>query len=1203
MSLFEPLHQNEDFKLLAARALGADKEPVLVSGLTEEARLYWMAGLQEASPSQMLVIMPNELKIREVCQNLEFYLNTGLDEEKQYRILPFFPKDTLFYQADLSSLSILAERSCVLKTLTENNRKTVVVTSAVAMFDPLMPPEEWAERIIKIRIGQEISIDTLRQRLFDLGYECVEMVETPAQFAVRGGIVDIVTPNESLRVEFWGDEIDSIRTLNLDTQRSEERLADITLYPVSEIVPNGKRRAEGLRRLNKEAEKQAVSFEKEAETKENAARIRQIIGRVKERVEEGNVRGLDVYYPAFFETAFTLADYLDKDAVLCLWDAARIAEKARVFEEENRQMLTGRLNQGYIVPVQTSLFPPKESLYANLADFRRVTFAAIASSNQEVFPIKRLLNVQSLTISGITHDYNLMVDELKSNQQMGYQTLMLTTTPEALPDLERRLSEEGLSIYQNEKNQPLFPPRGKIALSLGAIDKGWRLTEQKLCLIPFHENVAAPGSKKAQKHRKPTKPEDFFRDLKVGDYVVHENHGIALYQGVVQMEDKFAAEKNDFGLTEGEAQTATRDYFKLLYRDGGVLYVPTTSLDMLQKYVAGEDAAPKLSRLGTQDWSRTKQKVRESVKELAFGLVHLYALRRSKEGFSFSEDTVWQKEFEDQFPYEETGDQLTAIEETKKDMESPHIMDRLICGDVGYGKTEVAIRAAFKAVQDGKQVALLAPTTILAQQHFNTFTNRMKEYPVTIALLSRFQTPREMEKTVNDIEKGRVDIVIGTHRLLSKDVRFKDLGLLVVDEEQRFGVGHKETIKNIKEDVDVLTLTATPIPRTLHMSLSGMRDMSLLSEAPQDRRPIQTFVMEEDKTLVREAIYRELSRQGQVYFLHNRVNNIDDTLAEVQEMVPEARVAVAHGQMSERELEKVMMRFVEGEIDVLVCTTIVETGLDIPNVNTIIIQNADAMGLAQLYQLRGRVGRSDRSAYAYLLYRKGKVLTELAESRLAAISEYTEFGSGFKIAVRDLELRGAGNVLGPEQHGHMGAVGYELYCKLLDEEISKLSGKTPKFSFETTIRLAVEAFIPPKYIESEPQKLSAYKKIATIQDQDDLMDITDEFIDRYGDMPEEVRNLLQIAYIKALGQKLGADRIEQEGEYVTLHLRSDSKISVDKLFRFAEAQKLVNGKAPLRLVTRSDELRVKILTFKEKPLVPLQKTLESMQDLIATEEK
>ena len=706
------------------------------------------------------------------------------------------------------------------------------------------------------------------------------------------------------------------------------------------------------------------------------------------------------------------------------------------------------------------------------------------------------------------------------------------------------LMDEGLNAFYTEDAQRILQA-GEIMTFHGSVRKGFEYPLLKFIVIS-ETDIFGRQQQKKKRHKNSgekysgTKIQSF-TDLKVGDYVVHENHGLGIYRGIEKV----------------KVEGVVKDYIKIEYRDGGNLYILATGLDVIQKY-ASSDAAkkPKLNKLGTQEWSKTKSKVKSAVNEVAKDLVDLYAVRQQKKGFIFSKDTVWQHEFEEMFPFEETGDQLLAIEATKNDMESPRIMDRLICGDVGYGKTEIAIRAAFKAVQDSKQVAYLVPTTILAQQHYNTFVQRMKDFPVRVEMLSRFRTASEQKKVIEGLRKGLVDIVIGTHRLLSKDIQYKDLGLLVIDEEQRFGVRHKEKIKQVKEEVDVLTLTATPIPRTLHMSLVGIRDMSVLEEAPGERQPIQTYVMEYNQEMVREAIVRELARNGQVYYVYNRVNSIDEITNQIAALVPEASVAYAHGQMKEHELEKIMSEFINGEIDVLVATTIIETGLDISNVNTMIIHDSDNMGLSQLYQLRGRVGRSNRNSYAFLLYKKDKMLREVAEKRLQAIKEFTDLGSGFKIAMRDLEIRGAGNLLGERQHGHMEAVGYDLYCKMLNEAVKTLKGtKRADEDFNTYVDMDVDAFIPPSYIVNEAQKLDIYKRIASLENESECEEMRKELRDRFGNIPKSVENLIQITLIRVMAHKRYVTEIKGKVGHVTFYMEPYAPVRVERLPMLLEKYK------------------------------------------------
>ena len=745
--------------------------------------------------------------------------------------------------------------------------------------------------------------------------------------------------------------------------------------------------------------------------------------------------------------------------------------------------------------------------------------------------IRDEFSVTVKSVNSYNNQFPLLVKDLKSWKKAGYRIVLASPSRTRAQHLAEDLQNEEIPAFYSENEERVLQP-GEIMLIHGAARRGFEYPMQKFVLITETDIFGKEKKKNRKKSEYSGQKIQNFADLSIGDYVVHESHGLGIYRGIEKI----------------EMDRVTRDYMKIEYAGGSNLYVLATQLDTLQKYASGEAAkVPKLNKIGGQEWNKTKTRVRHAVKNIAQDLVKLYAERQASSGYQFGKDTIWQKEFEELFPFEETDDQLAAIEATKADMESKKIMDRLICGDVGYGKTEVAIRAAFKAVQESKQVVYLVPTTILAQQHYNTFVERMKDFPVRVDLLCRFRTPAEQKKTLEDLKKGLVDIVIGTHRVLSKDVKFKDLGLLIVDEEQRFGVTHKEKIKQLQKNVDVLTLTATPIPRTMHMSLIGIRDMSVLEEAPQDRQPIQTFVCEYNEEMVREAINRELARGGQVYYVYNRVQSIADMANTIQKLVPDANVGFAHGQMKERELEKIMYGFINGEIDVLVSTTIIETGLDISNVNTMIIHDSDQMGLSQLYQLRGRVGRSNRTSYAFLMYRRNKMLKEVAEKRLHAIREFTEMGSGFKIAMRDLEIRGAGNLLGAEQSGHMESVGYDLYCKMLAEAVQEAKGIAPAEAFETTIDLNVSAYIPDSYISNEALKLDTYKRIAAIENKEEYEDMTEELTDRFGEPPKNVQNLLAVAELKALAHCAYVTELKQMGDSVRVTLQQHAKIDVARI--------------------------------------------------------
>ena len=797
--------------------------------------------------------------------------------------------------------------------------------------------------------------------------------------------------------------------------------------------------------------------------------------------------------------------------------------------------MISRMEKGYMLRGQADVLIDTEQLFAMLSCERTVLFTTL-DQRFKFMETDNKYHISMRNVNPYNNSFELLVKDLEKYKKSAYRVIVLSASQTRGSRLaENLLNDFGLNAFYSE-GEDRIPMPGEVMVTYGNVHKGFEYPLIKFVVIA-ETDIFGTEKKKRKKGKYSGQKIADFAQLKIGDYVVHENHGLGIYRGIEKM----------------EVDKTTKDYIKIEYDKGGNLYIPTTQLDMIQKYAGSDAKKPKLNKLGTKEWAQTKSRVRGAVRDIAKELVELYAARQAKSGYRYGEDTLWQKEFEEMFPYEETDDQLTAIADTKKDMESSKIMDRLVCGDVGYGKTEIAIRAAFKAVQDGKQVAFLVPTTILAQQHYNTFVQRMKDFPVNIELMCRFRTAAQQKSTVEGLKKGTVEIVIGTHRLLSKDISFKDLGLLIVDEEQRFGVTHKEKIKQLKQNIDVLTLTATPIPRTLHMGLVGIRDMSVLEEPPVDRLPIQTYVMEYNDEMVREAINRELARNGQVYYVYNRVNNIDEITGRIAGLVPDANVVFAHGQMSERKLEQIMYDFINGDIDVLVATTIIETGLDIPNVNTIIIHDADKLGLSQLYQLRGRVGRSSRTSYAFLMYKRDRMLKEVAEKRLSAIREFTDLGSGFKIAMRDLEIRGAGNILGAEQHGHMEAVGYDLYCKMLNEAVLVMKGeKEETEEYETAVDLKTDAYIPAAYIRNEIQKLNMYKKIAAIENEEEYEDMQDELMDRFGEIPKPVSNLLMIALLKSKAHNAWITEIKGDKARLKITMYAKARIDVGRIPEITE---------------------------------------------------
>lgn len=1050
-----PLQGLAEFEQIKEKSK-TNKGILQVSGCMESQKSHLMYGLSGIAPYR-LILAEDERRAREIYEDYRFY---------DRKVYSYPAKDLLFFQADIHGNLLIRQRMKVIKALLEEKELTVV-TSIDGCMDFLESLEKIKEQLIHYESDSTVDIEQLKNQLVALGYERVGQVEMPGQFSVRGGIVDIycLTEENPWRIELWGDEIDSIRSFDPESQRSLENLEELTIYPAVEHI----------------GDKDMVSF-------------------------------LD-YFP-------------EERTIIFLDEPNRLTEKGGAVEEEYRQSRMHREENGSRNLPENWLCS-FEQLQKELNKRNCISVCAL-EPKQAGWKVREKFYLEVKSISAYNNSFELLVKDLHQYKKQGYRIALLSGSRTRAERLAKDLQEEGLAaFYGQDYDREICP--GEIMVVYGHAKKGFEYPLIKFAVMTESDIFGQEQKKKKKKNYSGSRIQDF-AELSIGDFVVHEKHGLGIYRGIEKV----------------EVDRIVKDYIKIEYRGGSNLYIPATQLDCLQKY-SGADAskAPKLNKLGTQEWNKTKSKVRGAVKNIAKELVELYAVRQEKEGYVCGPDTVWQREFEEMFPYEETEDQLSAIEDAKRDMESTRIMDRLICGDVGYGKTEVALRAAFKEVQESRQVAYLAPTTILAQQIYNTFVQRMKEFPVRVELLCRFRTPAQQKKAIEDLKKGQVDVIIGTHRILSKDVQFKNLGLLIVDEEQRFGVTHKEKIKQLKKDVDVLTLTATPIPRTLHMSLIGIRDMSVLEEPPMDRMPIQTYVMEYDEETVREAINRELRRGGQVYYVYNRVTDIADVALRIAKLVPDARVDFAHGQMSERELENVMYSFVNGDIDVLVSTTIIETGLDISNVNTMIIHDSDRYGLSQLYQLRGRIGRSNRTAYAFLMYRKNVMLKETAEKRLAAIREYTDLGSGFKIAMRDLELRGAGNLLGAQQHGHMNAVGYDLYCKMLNEAVKEAKGIHTMEDFETSVDLNVDAYIPDSYISNEFQKLDIYKRIAGIETQQDYDDMLEELLDRFGEPGKAVLNLLAIAKLKAIAHQGYVTEIKQTGKTVRFTLYEKARLNTE----------------------------------------------------------
>lgn len=1016
--------------------------PLLITGCIDSSKAYIAKELSDAKVN--LFITYNETRAAEIADDASsFDLNSEV----------YPSKDLLFYQADVQGDLLTKRRMAVLKKIFLGEELFIAV-SVESLLEKIPPLSQFKDKVLHIGQGETYNISDLERKLSSMGYERYPQVDAAGQFAVRGGIVDVypIAMEDPVRIEFFDDEVDTIKTFDVESQRSFDAIDVITIFP------------------GKEPESEDVM-------------------------------------------PVSLLDYMPVGTNIFLDEPSRLREKADGVFKEFSESMNHRSSAGFADSKDAPELFVVDYVFDSFIKPGVVMLTGLDTKCAGIKPAHSTM-IQTQGVTSYLGQTEELVRDLEKWKKEKATVIFYAGSKTRAKRLEEEFTEKGLSAFCSEKTDEA--QRGSIQIVSGNLKKGFAFPMIRFYVLSYGDLYGRRKMKKRRASKFQGMKMSELSSLKIGDFVIHEKYGIGIYQGTELI--------NRHGITN--------DYMRISYSDGALLF-PITQMNQVQKYAdKAVDKAPRLNRLSGGEWKRTKSRVKKAVKEIAIELVELYAARLKGDGYQFSKDTMWQQEFEEQFVFEETDDQLRAIEDTKADMESTKIMDRLICGDVGFGKTEIAIRAAFKAVQDGKQVAYICPTTILSQQHYNTFTQRLAEYGLSIELLCRFKTPTEQKKIVSRIAKGQVDIVIGTHRILSNDVKFKDLGLLVVDEEQRFGVGHKEKIKSLKETVDVISLTATPIPRTLHMSLIGARDMSLLREAPLDRMPIQTYVMEHNDEIIREAIAREIARGGQVYYVYNKTRTIADKAARISELVPEASVAFAHGKMRQNELEPIMLDFINGEIDVLVSTTIVETGLDISNVNTIIIHDADKFGLAQLYQLRGRVGRSNRTAYAFLLYKKDKELSENAEERLSAIREYTELGSGFKIAMRDLELRGSGDILGAEQHGHMESVGYDLYCKMLGEAIKEEKNELKiTEEFDTEIELDIDAFIPDDYITYENQRISLYRRIACIENEEERMDVIDELIDRFGDVPVPVQNLANIALLKQVAHdnyitKISGDKSE-----------------------------------------------------------------------------
>jgi transcription-repair coupling factor (superfamily II helicase) len=1121
--LINPLHEINEYQEVL-KTLKSSSISVSISGPSDSQKAHICYGICSDTGRKGMLVAFNEMQARILYEDLQLFLG----EE-----VVFFPsKEVMLHDVEAKSYDEVFQRIRALDRIVEK-KYTFVVTSAEAISHKLVPRQLFEECIMRFELGERIDFERLLTRLVAMGYERVDTVEAEGQFAVRGGIVDIFSVNMdyAVRIELFDDEVDSIRLFDPQSQRSIDKLDCVRIIPAREVIYMQGQKEKIISRIESELASQLDRIRKRDKKSDYANQLEHKINSDIEKIgTDYYFPGIDRYIPFIIENAASLVQYMDSNTLIFVDEPVRVKQRIENILLENDEACKALIEKGMLIQSDQKAFFDYESLIGKLAYCKTILLNTINSRGGGFEPSKNF-TIPSRTMNSYQGHMELLSEDINNWKKGNNRVVIFSGTRGRGERLVDTLCSEGIeSIYSEDYNKDMQP--GQIIVTHGSLNKGFEYPSIGVVVVSDKEVFGQDrkGRKPAVKNR--GKKISLFTDLNVGDFVVHQVHGIGQYVGIETL------------VVEG----VKKDYLKIRYREGGYLYIPTNQLDLIQKYIGSENKVPRLNKLGGNEWSKAKKKVKESLMQLAGELIKLYAQRQSTKGFAFSKDAVWQRQFEEQFPYDETDDQIKCIEEIKHDMESERVMDRLLCGDVGYGKTEVAIRAIFKAVMDGKQVAYLVPTTVLAQQQYNNFKSRMEDFPIAVEVMSRFRTSSEQKRIIKDIKSGMVDIVVGTHRLLQKDIQFKNLGLLVVDEEQRFGVSHKEKLKNIRPNVDVLTLTATPIPRTLHMSLVGIRDISVIEDPPEDRYPVQTYVMEYERDVIRDAIIREMSRGGQVFYLYNRVRSIDIKALDIQNLVPEARVAVAHGQMQEGQLEEIMLAFINGEYDVLACTTIIESGLDMPNVNTIIIEDADRMGLAQLYQLRGRVGRSNRLAYAYITYRKDKVVSEIAQKRLQAIREFTEFGSGFKIAMRDMEIRGAGNLLGPEQHGHMESVGYDMYCRLLDEAVRELKGESPaEDESEIAIDVNVSAYIDSDYISVESRKIEMYKKVASITDEQDIIDIEDELIDRYGDMPRPVRNLLDIAQIKLLAKSLGISSVSEKNESIIFQVGSGKHINIKSI--------------------------------------------------------
>ena len=1131
------------------QAVESNALPAVATGLSGIHKATIINALVQDTNKTALLLAADEAEAQRICQDLT---SMGL------RSFIYPTRDFTFRNVESASREYEHQRIQVLSRILKHDCD-VVVACMDAALQYTIPPNELEGRMIELKKGQTVSLEQVVQSLVRCGYVRAEQIDGTGQFAVRGGILDFFTPDAPypVRIEFWGDEIDTIGLFDLESQRRTETVDAIMLAPSVEVL------VDNPSELADKIEKHASSLRGKT-----APKAKEILQMECDQLRNGrHFHCADKYITMLYDRTATLLDYFSlNDTLVFVSEFHKGKERIRTTQWQWAEDVKEYLEEGVLCRGLDTYSGDWIYIQSQLEKRSTVCLEAFVRGTYEV-PVRTLLNITARQLSVWGGSIALLEEDLQAMQSSGLTCIVLGGTEKTASNIATDLKEKGLSVvYMPDMSE--IPDKGVI-ITTGTLSAGMEFPAAGFGIITHGRHTGKAAAKK----RKNKHAQELYSlsELTVGDYIVHASHGIGVFEGIHKI----------------NMQGVVKDYIKVRYAKKDTLYVPVTQLDLVSKYIGPrEDATVKLSKLGGQDWQKTKARVRSAVKDMAKELIRLYAQRMQAKGHAFSPDTEWQRDFEAHFEFEETEDQLRCIKEIKHDMELSSPMDRLLCGDVGFGKTEVALRAAFKCVSDSCQCALLVPTTILAWQHYQNISKRMEGFPVRIELLSRFRTPKQQEDILKRLKRGEIDMIVGTHRLVSKDVQFHNLGLLIVDEEQRFGVAQKERLKDSYKNVDVLTLSATPIPRTLNMALSGIRDMSVIEEAPHDRHPVQTYVLEHDQGIICDAIRRELRRGGQAYYLHNNVESIERVAASLQNQIPEAKVGFAHGKMTESELSEIWRKLLEQEIDVLVCTTIIETGVDVPNVNTLIIENADCMGLSQLHQIRGRVGRSSRRAYAYFTFTRNKILTEVAQKRLSAIREFTEFGSGFKIAMRDLEIRGAGNILGGEQHGHMETVGYDLYLKLLGEAVKMEKGELPSAPVdnECLVDMQVQAHIPERYIENLSQRLDIYRRIAGIKNQDDALDVLDELTDRFGKPPVSVQGLIDIALLRNMASQIGIFEVKQRDDYIMLYREPMNMEFLEPLIKILKGRvKLSAGNKPY--------VSVKV-TGKETPLQTLKQVLE-----------